>query len=53
MQWHELPDRVAARAAVLDVRTPTEYASGHIPGAVNIELDTLRHRLDDLLEGPS
>lgn len=33
---------------LLDVRTPTEYASGHIPGAVNIPVDELRGRLAEL-----
>nr|WP_206322070.1 rhodanese-like domain-containing protein [Streptomyces sp. HNM0575] len=32
-------------ATVIDVRTPGEYGSGHIPGAFNIPLD----RLDDAL----
>ncbi|AKH84582.1 transporter [Streptomyces sp. CNQ-509] len=34
--------------AVVDVRTPAEYASGHLPGAVNIPLDHLRTALDDI-----
>ncbi len=29
---------------LLDVRTPAEYASGHIPGAVNIPYDELGKR---------
>jgi NADPH-dependent 2,4-dienoyl-CoA reductase/sulfur reductase-like enzyme/rhodanese-related sulfurtransferase len=33
---------------VLDVRTPTEFSSGHIPGAVNIPIDQLRGLLDNL-----
>ena len=33
---------------LLDVRTPREFASGHIPGAVNIPVDDLRSRLDEL-----
>ena len=33
---------------LLDVRRPQEYASGHIPGAVNLPLDDLRSRLDEL-----
>lgn len=35
-------------AQVLDVRTPVEYANGHIEGAINIPLDDLRQRLDEL-----
>ena len=33
---------------LLDVRTPTEYASGHIPGAVNLPVDELRSRVKEL-----
>lgn len=33
---------------LLDVRTPQEFASGHIPGAVNISLQTLESRLSEL-----
>jgi NADPH-dependent 2,4-dienoyl-CoA reductase/sulfur reductase-like enzyme/rhodanese-related sulfurtransferase len=33
---------------VLDVRTPEEYAGGHIPGAVNIPVDELRRQLGDV-----
>jgi NADPH-dependent 2,4-dienoyl-CoA reductase/sulfur reductase-like enzyme/rhodanese-related sulfurtransferase len=33
---------------LLDVRTPQEFASGHIPGAVNIPVDDLRSRLGEL-----
>lgn len=33
---------------LLDVRTPQEFAEGHIPGATNIPVDELRARLDDL-----
>ena len=38
----------AERPFVLDVRTPQEFASGHIPGAVNIPVDDLRSRLGEL-----
>ncbi|MFZ4456518.1 MAG: FAD-dependent oxidoreductase [Bacteroidales bacterium] len=33
---------------VVDVRTPQEFAGGAYPGAVNIPLDDLTHRLDEL-----
>ncbi|MEX0641998.1 MAG: FAD-dependent oxidoreductase [Pirellulales bacterium] len=33
---------------LLDVRTPQEFTSGHIPGAVNIPIDDLRSRLIEL-----
>jgi rhodanese-related sulfurtransferase/DNA-binding transcriptional ArsR family regulator len=33
---------------VIDVRPPQEYAAGHIPGAVNVPLDTLENELKDL-----
>jgi rhodanese-related sulfurtransferase len=47
-----LAQRIAAGDApvVLDVRTPEEYAAGHIPGAVNIPHDQLRDRLGELPE---
>ena len=38
----------AERAFLLDVRTPEEFASGHIPEAVNIPVDDLRSRLGEL-----
>ena len=36
---------------LLDVRTPQEYTGGHLPGAVNISVDELRHRLGELPRG--
>jgi NADPH-dependent 2,4-dienoyl-CoA reductase/sulfur reductase-like enzyme/rhodanese-related sulfurtransferase len=33
---------------LVDVRTPQEYADGHIPGAVNLAVDDLRPRLDEI-----
>lgn len=33
---------------LLDVRTPQEFAAGHIPGAVNIPVDELRTRMREL-----
>lgn len=36
---------------LVDVRTPGEYATGRIPGAVNIPLNVLEQRLIDLPQG--
>lgn len=36
------------RVQVIDVRSPGEYASGHIPGAMNLPLEELEARLDDI-----
>jgi rhodanese-related sulfurtransferase len=33
---------------VLDVRTPAEFAAGHVPGARNLSHDQLAGRLDEL-----
>lgn len=41
-----------AAPLVLDVRTPAEYATGHIPGALNIPYDQVPQRLAKV-EGPN
>ena len=38
----------AERPVVLDVRSPEEYAEGHVPGAVNVPYDQIGARLDSL-----
>ncbi len=37
-----------AAPVVIDVRTPEEYASGHIPGAVNIPFDQVAQRIAEI-----
>lgn len=43
-----LADRLAEGAALVDVRTPQEYAEVHVPGAVLVPLDQLAERLPEL-----
>jgi rhodanese-related sulfurtransferase len=38
----------AEKPLVLDVRTSTEYAAGHVPGALNVPVDELRSRLAEV-----
>jgi rhodanese-related sulfurtransferase len=35
-------------ALLLDVRTPAEYASGHVPGAMNLPYDELTTRIQEI-----
>ena len=36
---------------ILDVRTPEEFAAGHVPGAVNVSHEQLAHRLAEVPRG--
>jgi NADPH-dependent 2,4-dienoyl-CoA reductase/sulfur reductase-like enzyme/rhodanese-related sulfurtransferase len=39
------------KSFLLDVRTPQEFTAGHIPAAINIPVDELRSRLDEIPRG--
>lgn len=38
----------SAGALIVDVRTAGEFSSGHIPGSINVPLDTLSSKLVEL-----
>ena len=39
-------EKLEGEIVVIDVRTPGEFANGHVPGAVNVPLDTLDPNAD-------
>jgi rhodanese-related sulfurtransferase len=39
---------VEAGARLVDVRTPQEFATGHLPGAVNVPVQDLERRMAEL-----
>ncbi len=39
---------VEGGARLLDVRSPGEFAAGHLPGAVNIPVEVLERRIGDV-----
>lgn len=47
----ELEMRDPDSTLLLDVRSPLEYANGHIPGSHNISVDDLRERISELDSG--
>lgn len=42
---------VKGGALLLDVRTPTEFAGGHVEGALNIPVQSLAQRIGELPKG--
>ena len=48
VQWSQLADRMAQGATLVDVRSPAEFKSGHVPGAINVPVDDLRERFAEL-----
>ncbi len=51
VEWNEIDAVIAVGGTLLDVRTPKEFAAGHVEGAINMELDTLRDNLDKIPVG--
>lgn len=48
LYWRELRDADLSNVTLIDVRTPDEYHLGHIEEAVNIPLDEMRDRIDEI-----
>ena len=47
--WNQVADLPRDGSVILlDTRSEAEYAGGHIPGAINIPLDSLRKRIGEL-----
>jgi NADPH-dependent 2,4-dienoyl-CoA reductase/sulfur reductase-like enzyme/rhodanese-related sulfurtransferase len=48
VQWYDIGKPNLIPCFLLDVREPSEFEAGHIEAAVNIPLNSLRDRLDEL-----
>ncbi len=46
--WRDLRNTRPGDEFLLDVRTPDEFSLGSLPGAVNIPLDEIRDRIDEI-----
>ena len=45
---HNMKAMIDDGAVIIDVRTPFEFKSGHLPGSRNIPLSTLPAKVDEL-----
>jgi len=48
IQWHEIPQYVKDGYLILDVRTDSEFSRGSIAGAVNLPIDSIRDRFEEV-----
>ncbi len=44
----QVTEKLESGAKIVDVRTPSEFGSGHYPGAINVPLDKLSKRMKKL-----
>ena len=48
LYWRELRDADLSKVTLIDVRTPDEFALGALKGAINIPLDDMRERINEI-----
>lgn len=48
LYWRELRDADLAKVTLIDVRTPDEFSLGALKGAVNIPVDEMRGRMNEI-----
>lgn len=48
LYWRELRDADLAKVTLIDVRTPDEFSLGALKGAINIPVDEMRGRMNEI-----
>lgn len=48
LYWRELKETDVSKVTLVDVRTPDEFALGALAGAINIPLDDMRERMQEI-----
>ena len=51
-QWNQTEEYREAGYQLIDVRTPSEFNAGAIPGAINIPVDEIRQRVAEIKKEP-
>ena len=51
-QWNQTEELRNSGYQLIDVRTPSEYGNGSIPGAINIPVDEIRGRVAEIKKEP-
>jgi rhodanese-related sulfurtransferase len=49
----EARELLRSGARLVDVREPAEFARGHLPGAVNLPVDEIERRADEIADRPA